>query len=83
VDDKAKIRAFITGHVRQDQAAADGLADDADIFALGLVNSMFVVQLVSFVEKEFDLTVSGADLDFANFQSVDAVGRLVSRLAAA
>ncbi|MEK8173925.1 acyl-CoA dehydrogenase family protein [Streptomyces sp. M19] len=51
------------------------IADDTDIFSTGLVNSLFVMQLVLFVESEFGLTVEDEDLEMDNFRSVDAVGR--------
>lgn len=55
------------------------LADDQDIFALGFVNSLFAMQLVLFVEKEFGIAVENDDLDIANFRSVDAITQLVER----
>jgi acyl carrier protein len=55
------------------------LKDDDDIFALGFVNSLFAMQLVSFVEKEFDMTVGDEDLQIDNFRSVNAVVDLVGR----
>lgn len=49
------------------------VADDEDLFASGLVNSLFAMQLVLFVEKEFSIKVENEDLDLANFQSVNAI----------
>ncbi|MEV5176578.1 phosphopantetheine-binding protein [Streptomyces flaveolus] len=59
------------------------LADDDDIFATGLVNSLFVMQLVLFVEGEFGMTVADEDLEMENFQSIDAIDALVRRRAGA
>jgi acyl carrier protein len=47
--------------------------DDEDLFASGLVNSLFAMQLVLFVEKEFNIQVENQDLDIANFRSVNAI----------
>jgi acyl carrier protein len=47
--------------------------DDEDLFASGLVNSLFAMQLVLFVEKEFAVKVENEDLDLANFRSVSAI----------
>jgi len=55
------------------------LNDADDIFASGFVNSLFAMQLVMFVEKEFNLTVEDDDLNIDNFRSVDAIAALVSR----
>jgi methoxymalonate biosynthesis acyl carrier protein len=55
------------------------LQDDDDIFSLGFVNSLFAMQLVMFVEKEFRLKVHDDDLLIDNFRSVNAVLDLVQR----
>lgn len=72
--DKELIRDFIAGHVHGVE-----VDDDEDLFAGGLVNSLFAVQLVMWVERTYDLRVSGADLDFANFRSVNAIAGFVRR----
>lgn len=51
--------------------------DDINIFETGYVNSMFTMQLVSLVEKDFDVIVADDDLSIENFQSVSAILRFV------
>jgi acyl carrier protein len=46
---------------------------DRNLFASGLVNSLFAMQLVLFVEKEFNIKVANEDLDFENFKSLKAI----------
>ena len=58
------------------------LRDDDDIFQLGFVNSMFAMQLVAFMEKEFGIAVEDEDLDIENFNSVNALARFAERKAA-
>jgi acyl carrier protein len=58
------------------------LSDDADIFALGFVTSLFAMQLVEFLESEFRIAIQSEDLEIENFQSISAVGRFVERKAA-
>ena len=53
--------------------------DDDDIFSRGLVDSLFALQLVLFIEKEFGIHVKGEDLDLDNFCSVNAMASFVSR----
>ncbi|WP_437283013.1 phosphopantetheine-binding protein [Sorangium sp. So ce375] len=53
------------------------LGDDDDIFALGFGNSLFAIQLVAFIEREFNIEIDGSDLDMANFKSIDAIAKLV------
>ena len=75
---KAKIRGFISSHLKN----ADFDSDD-DLFAMGLVNSLFAMQLVLFVEREFNTTVENDDLEISNFSSVNAIANFVdSKLAA-
>lgn len=57
------------------------LSDDQDIFGSGFVNSLMAMQLVLFVENEFGFSVTEADLDLANFKSVDAIVDLIQRKA--
>jgi methoxymalonate biosynthesis acyl carrier protein len=75
---KAKTTAFMSRHFRGRTPS-----EDDDIFALGFVNSLFALQLVNFVEKEFQLAVDNEDLDIANFRSINAVAELVRRKAGA
>ncbi|WP_437321796.1 acyl carrier protein [Sorangium sp. So ce385] len=53
------------------------LGDDDDIFSLGFGNSLFAIQLVAFVEREFNIEIDGSDLDMANFKSINAIAKLV------
>jgi methoxymalonate biosynthesis acyl carrier protein len=55
------------------------LGPDDDIFALGFVNSLLAMQLVTFVERDFGITVEDADLDLDNFRSIRAIAALVAR----
>ena len=43
------------------------------------MNSLFAMQLVMFVEKEFGLKVHDDDLDIDNFRTLNAVLDLVNR----
>jgi acyl carrier protein len=70
-DKKAKIRAFLKRFIRHH------FQDDEDIFESGYVNSMIALQLVLFVESEFDITVENEDLKLENFSTVNALVRLI------
>jgi methoxymalonate biosynthesis acyl carrier protein len=51
--------------------------DDADIFDLGLVDSLFAVQLLMFVENEFSIVAEREDLHIHNFCSIVALSNFV------
>lgn len=53
------------------------LANDDDFFERGLVDSLFALQLVSFIEEEFRFTIEPDDLDIVNFCSIDALNSFV------
>ncbi|HEX6373010.1 MAG TPA: phosphopantetheine-binding protein [Longimicrobium sp.] len=74
MDNKQQIRDFVSRFVR-----GHDLGDGEDIFATGFVNSMFAMQLVSFVETTFGITVESDDMDIDNFRSIDAISALVER----
>jgi len=59
------------------------LKEDEDIFSLGFVNSMFAMQLVTFVEQTFDVTIENEDLELDNFRSIAALSNLVAKKRAA
>lgn len=55
------------------------LQPDEDIFATGFVNSMFAMQLVLFVEQEFQITIENEDLEFDNFRTINSLTNLIKR----
>ena len=54
------------------------MADDDNIFESGLVNSLFAMQLVSFIEEEFEISIENEELDLDNFKDVNSIAALVS-----
>jgi acyl carrier protein len=69
---KEKIRGFLSQHFKN-----YNLKDDEDIFSVGFINSMFAMQLVLFVEKEFGIKIGPEDLDFDNFKTMNAIQHLI------
>lgn len=67
------LREFILGNT-----PLESLEDEEDIFETGAVGSMFVMQLVSYVEGTTGFIVQNSDLTFDNFRSLAAIDRLVS-----
>jgi acyl carrier protein len=69
---QVKIKEFLSRFFRNHD-----LQLDEDIFALGFINSMFAMQLVLFIEQEFQINIENEDLDFANFKTINAMTRLI------
>ncbi len=74
LDVKDAIKGFIQRSVQIPR-----LADDDDLFATGIVNSLFAVQLVTFIEKNFALELQTEDLEMQNFRSLNAATAFVLR----
>ena len=55
------------------------LGDNDDLFESGIVNSLFAVQLMTFIEKSFAIEVGMDDLDIENFKSLNAATAFVAR----
>jgi methoxymalonate biosynthesis acyl carrier protein len=56
------------------------VAVDQDLFKSGLVSSMFAMQLVVYLEEQYDIAVIGPELTLDNFRTVQAMTHLVLRL---
>jgi acyl carrier protein len=68
---RRSIRQFI------ERAAPQGVRDDDDIFELNVVDSLFAMQLVLFVEDAFSMQVEQHELDIKYFSSIDALTSFV------
>ena len=55
------------------------LGDDDDLFESGIVNSLFAVQWMTFIEKKFKIEIGVEDLDIQNFKSLNAATAFVMR----
>ena len=75
-ENKEKIKGFMGQFISN-----INISDDEDIFASGLVNSLFAMQLVLFLEKEFQLKVENEDLDYDNFRTLNAIVSFIERKA--
>ena len=51
--------------------------DDDNLFESGIVNSLFAVQLMTFLEQTFAIEVAMDDLDMENFKSLNATTAFV------
>jgi len=71
---KETIRSFILESIN-----IPDLNDDDNLFETGIVNSLFAIQLMTFLEKSFSIEVTMDDLSMDNFQSVNATSLFVER----
>lgn len=71
---KAKVTTFVSEYLANVE-----VDPELDLFASGMVNSLFAMQLVLFVEKEFGIAVENEDLDYQNFRSIVAICEFVGK----
>lgn len=65
-----------------DQRVKGEVGEDTDIFATGLVSSLFALELVVHLENAFGIEIGGPELKLDNFRTVVAMSALVERLSA-
>jgi methoxymalonate biosynthesis acyl carrier protein len=69
---KTRIRAFFSRSFPN-----HNLQDDDDIFAMGFINSLFVMQLVLFIEQESGSQVENDELEIENFKTIKIIERFI------
>lgn len=74
IEDKTKIKAFMA-HFFRDAS----LQEDDNIFERGYINSLFAMQLVLFLEQEFQIVIENEDLDMHNFETINAIALLIEQ----
>ncbi len=50
-------------------SGSDEIISADDVFQSGLVNSLFAMQIVMFVQREFEIVISDADLTIDNLKN--------------
>ena len=71
-----ELRQYITSELGRDVA---GVADGESLLEAGVIDSMGVLELVSFIEKRYRIAVSEDEMMPENFDTVDAIASFVSR----
>ncbi len=73
-ENKEKIKAFLRRFFRKHE-----LQEDEDIFSLGFVNSLFAMQLIMFLEKEFSIRIDNRDMDIENFRTINKIAGVIEK----
>ncbi|MFC0105731.1 acyl carrier protein [Kibdelosporangium aridum] len=64
------------------QRTGTDVPDEQDLFASGLVSSIFAMELVVHLEQTFGVAITGSNLKLDNFRTVALMAGLVERLRA-
>ena len=74
---KEQVRTFVRSNFYVPEAVA--LADDASLLAQGIIDSTGVLELVTFIEDAFGITVGDSEMVPQNLDSVDSIASFVDR----
>jgi acyl carrier protein len=71
-----ELRQFIASELGRD---VSGVADAESLLEAGVIDSMGVLELVSFIEKQYRIAVAEDEMMPENFDSVDAIAAFIDR----
>lgn len=72
---REKIREFI---IKNFITSGKELRDDELLFDSGIIDSMGLLNLLSFIEKELGVSIKPTEITIDNFGSVDKITKLVN-----
>jgi len=75
-DVSTRIRDFITSEIMFDDSSAN-LADDTALLG-SVMDSLGLMQLIAFLEEEFEVEIDDGDVTVDNFRTVGDIERLVT-----
>jgi acyl carrier protein len=67
-----KIKDYLSRSLRNYE-----IKQDDNIFELGIVHSLFAIQLILFIEKSFGIELEDEDLDFDRIKTVNDIVQLI------
>jgi methoxymalonate biosynthesis acyl carrier protein len=68
------VRGFLAARVN-----GGDVAEDEDLFATGYVNSLFALELITFLEGTFAITIEIEDLELESFRTINGIAALLRR----
>lgn len=71
-----QIRDFV--HGRFPLASSSNLDDQTSLLEGGIIDSLGILDLVSYLETEFSIQIDDEDFDPNNFQNVDQIAKFVA-----
>ncbi len=75
MDPKQRIRSYIVNELHQGE---QDVSDDVRLLETEILDSMKLLQLITFLESEFGIEVLDEDLVATNFDTLDDITHLVA-----
>ena len=82
MEGKDTIRNYLMVEILQADRKGITLGDDDSIIKSGLVNSIAVVDIINYLEKNFGLDIADSEIQIDDFDSVNSICRMLERKAA-
>ena len=70
------IREYITEEIAYDQSDLQ-LTNDFHLVEQGVIDSMGILRVISFIEEQFDFVLEPEDLMIENFSTIDAITQFI------
>ncbi|WP_026421294.1 hypothetical protein [Actinokineospora inagensis] len=81
MSDTFVIKEYITGNFAPDVSPHD-LADDYDLLANGVIESLHLLRLIAWLGERFDVNLEDADVAPADFRTVSTIHATITELGA-
>jgi len=75
---KSILRIYITEEILNSQNGE--LSDDIPLVGGGVISSLGIIQLVSFIEEKFNVSIPFEDVTIENFHNLNAVADYIGTL---
>jgi len=78
MDSKAMIQEFILTQIVKNYDKKE-IEDTEPLIESGIIDSLAIMKLLSFIEEKFQLQIAGDDLIEENFETLNAITQLVEK----
>jgi acyl carrier protein len=79
MDQRRRVREFVQEKVRFVNQRDIDLDDHQSILLSGLLNSLSMVEVILFIEREFGVDIATGDIQIEDFDTVDSICALLDR----
>lgn len=74
----AEVEQFIVGEIAAGRGVGS-VAHDDDLLADGIIDSLGITELITFLERRYGIKVEDDDVEAENFRSVDSIVAFVEQ----
>lgn len=71
---KTNVKSFLNQFIGEIE-----ISDDANIFEMGLVNSLFAMQLIAYLENYYKIKLIGPGVSLVDFNSINGICHMVEQ----